>query len=217
MAARGVSKILRRRRAEGKARTGSNFPWRRISWPGFRRRRGRGWANRAGIVSASSTDSVIFQIFLEILHIPGGWHWGGRRSYNAYIHSFPAQIQLDLRASQSPPIVRGRSKARGREQYVAVSGPGRDFATAAVHRACPVGTAAQRYVGLIFQGRYPPGMPPGLPPASRRLLAAAGGPARQRDAGDRRPGGADPLRGRARGCRSQSMIREAKIQAALLS
>src|SRR5208337_1839482 len=39
-------------------------------------RRGRGWANRVGIVSASSTDSVIFQIFLEILHIPGGWHWG---------------------------------------------------------------------------------------------------------------------------------------------
>ena len=32
------------------------------------------------MVSASSTDSVIFQIFLEILHIPGGWHWGGRHA-----------------------------------------------------------------------------------------------------------------------------------------
>src|SRR5208283_801344 len=37
------------------------------------------------------------------------------------------------------------------------------------------------------------------------------------DAGDRRPGGADPLRGRARGCRSQSLTGEAKIYAALLS
>ena len=80
---------------------------------------------------------------------------GGRCSYNAYIHSFPAQIQLDLRASQSPPIVRGRIKARGEENNMSQF-PDREgiLPPPPCTAACPVGTDARRYVGLIFQGRY---------------------------------------------------------------